>query len=173
MIYVPMLDRHELTEIAADVRQLVEPWSRVVWRERYRWTAQRNKRRYRERVVLHYPPLLDQLRMAVHPGAGASQRPGGSRAVPGSRPPVAGDPSSRLAELYVELAAWHGRIGSTAVSREADWQKAALGRLVAAAAELERPAGLELARDVRRWWRWAAVQSGWSPDELLEGRGHG
>lgn len=180
-----------LAQLADDVRQLTQPWTRTVWQERtvWYWDHNRNRKRHtrRWRTTLTYPGLLDQLRAAVNPVSVPARAMRPAR-VPGSRPPNATDPSSRLAEIYVEIAKWVAGLGVrppvslrtstdgvggiyTVVAPAGDWFEQALRALVGAAPTLPRRQAEQLVADVRKWWEWAARQAGWNPQELLDERG--
>jgi hypothetical protein len=190
--FVPTLEARELAELADDVRELTKPWYRTIWQEweDRRWDKNRNLkvRRHRLRVVQSYPPLLDTLRAAVHPGS--SRKGPERRRTPSSRVLVSEGAYERLSRLQRELAAWARRLGldpaaiqrrvnaiesdmtriSPIPGRWRDPEKVTLQALPGLAANLDAWTARELIRDVHRWWKWAAVHSGFRPEELLEGR---
>jgi hypothetical protein len=155
-----------LMQLADDVRQLTEPWSRTVWKERVYWTASRNKRRHRWMVTLWYPPLLMQLAAAVHPG-GRPMRPGPvPPRVLASRVPISVDACDRLVAIERGIADWMIELEMPYVGGRA----AGLRALVGAAAAIDPERGKKLAADVRQWFIWAAKQAGHNPLELIDER---
>ena len=196
--FVPTLEARELAGLADDVAELTAPFSRRVERRWHTWTRSRNRVEHVETVPMRYPPLLDTLRAAVHPGG--SVRGPERRQIPRSRVLVSEAPHERLSSLERELGGWAERLGLDAAVYEStvrawlvanvgdvriyDWQmahlvhvldtqKMLLRSLPGQAASIDATVARELVRDVRRWWTWAAVQSGHNAEELRKGRGHG
>lgn len=173
-IYTPTLDQREVEALADDVRQLTGWWTRSMIREWYTWSRSRNKVWHHETITVDEPPLLDQLRAAAAGGLPQHVRGPERAPKPDTRPPPGWnqDASARLASIYVELSGWHARLRMEAplVWGGSDWQKTVLHKLVGRAPELDRRIAEELARDVRRWWRWSVRQVGLSPKELLDER---
>lgn len=150
----------QLAAMADDVRQLVEPFTIPV-RQRARggrttWTA------------IHHPPLLDQLRVAAQPGATA--RGPAHHRIPDSRPPANLDAINAEAGIWVAVTNWHTRLHLPSPPTDVDWLTFTLRQLVGAAPHLAPSIADQLADDVHRWWRTAAVQAGWNPHDLAASR---
>ncbi len=166
-----------LAELAADVRQLIQPIH----------LAHRSQIHTR-------PSLLDQLR--TPPERRTTGHHGGGHTTPGSKPPIDETISDALATLYVGISGWHARLdlpsppayvyGCThptchlallershpgpacaagSITR-VDWHKAALRQLVGAWPNLSPGQQEWLAADVAEWWQIAAKTTGWKPNEL-------
>lgn len=150
-----------LARMADDIRQLTQPMTVPV----------RTRARGGRTVwhVVDHDALLDQLRAATMPSTSTNHGPE-RRRPPGPRTPIHIEAHDRLAEIYVELAAWHVRLQLPSPPRDEDWQKAALRQLVGAAPTLAPSIADELADAVYKWWRLAARVSGWQLDELLNAR---
>ena len=148
---ITSVDPRQLQQIAADVNQLTKPIHVAVG----------------QRVVTH-PPLLDQLRDAITPGA---VHYGPQRHTPPSSRPAANLAAlDALATIYVEVAGWHARQNMPSPPRDTDWQKTALRQLVGLAPILAPAIADWLAADVNTWWRLAGVHTGWRTQELLRVR---
>lgn len=137
-------DPRLLRQLEGDINQLTRPIHMAVQR----------------RIVTH-PALLDQLNEAAFPGP---LQGGGRRTVPTSRPP-APDLISRvdaMVDIGSELDQWRTRITLPVAGTRRTLQA------IPAAAQQLAPAIAEwLTLDVHHWWRTAAVQSGWRPEQLL------
>lgn len=140
-------DPTTITAATAEVRQLTQPIHVAI----------------RRRIITH-PCLLDQLRAATTPGQ-ASKGPE-RRTPPRSRPPLALDPLDALAEVYVDLAGWHNRIGQPTIGPDHDWHKRAMWQLVDHLPTLAGGIADWATTDIHHWWTLAARHTGWRPDEL-------
>lgn len=136
-----------LDELAANIRQLVEPIH------------------FAHHGHIHTRPgLLDQLRDATQPSHG---HPDGSRrTIPTSRPPLRLDALDALYAIRAELSGWHARIGLGPPPPSTDWQKTALRALVRAWPHITPGCQEWLHADVESWWRLAAHITGWTPTDL-------
>jgi hypothetical protein len=141
------VDPRQLAQAQAEAHQLTQPIHIAI----------------RRRIITH-PPLLDQLRAATQPG---HTRKGPERRTPSrSQPPAAIDPLDALAELYVELAGWHARIGQPTIDPQHDWQKRAIQHLVAKLPAMAGEIATWAVADLHSWWTLAARHTGWRLDEL-------
>lgn len=136
-------DPRLLTQLRADITQLTRPIHMAVQR----------------RIITH-DPLIDQLHQAAIPG-NTTTGPG-RRTIPTSRPPLTLAPIDTLITIATELDQWRTRttLPNASIKRTL--------HAIPATAETLAPAIAEwLALDVHHWWRTAAIQSGWRPDQLL------
>ncbi len=135
-----------LAELAANVRQLVEPIHIAI-----------------QGTIRTHPPLLNQLRAAIVP---ARAEETGLRRVPDSRPTINVAAADALAEIEVGIAGWHHRLRIITPRDNTDWVKAGLRALVGAYPQLDDGMQHWLDADVDGWWELAARTVGWRPSEL-------
>lgn len=151
-----------LHRMTADTRQLVEPITEAVRqrgrRIRTRWTA------------IDHPPLLASLRLAAAGQLAAPMRGPERRGIPDSATPPGwnADASTRLGDIRAGIGDWRARLNLPrhVVPVEVDLCYRCLTQLVDAGRKLDPDQLDQLARDIHRWWRWAATCSGWRPAEL-------
>ncbi|MBM7788866.1 hypothetical protein [Tenggerimyces flavus] len=131
---------HELTE-------------RIVHRERYTLEATSKRGRWRRTSRYHeteHPSLLEQLLGAVDPSRSAEEGTGIARPY-GSAAAARLDAIDAALRIDREAAAWLRALG-----------KDDPGDTIACVRQLgPHLRNTEIARDVRRWWTWARVLTGW------------
>lgn len=122
------------------IRELTEP---TTHRELY---FRKRKPRYH---VTHNPPLLDQLDQSSMPSYTQSDSSGGTA---GSRPTANVDALDAANQIRTEAATWLRHLGLTDHGTTVE-----LVRRLTTHALTDR----DLARDIRRWWTWARITTGW------------
>lgn len=170
MIYSPTLERDQLTQLADDVRQLVEPWQYRVVRSQQWWDRNRHRKSRTWTTTEPRAALLDLLAAAVE--RGHAPRGPERRTTPRSASPCNDDAIARQQAIYGGVAQWCAELDRwpTGTLDTREWAKRGLRALVGAAAELDRRQGERLVADVRQWWTWAVRQAGYDPVELLDQR---
>ena len=184
-----------LGRLGKDVATLTQPRRQTRYPHPHHWDQNRNLKLCDcPPTHLAWPPLLDQLRAAVRPGAGLFHGPQKRRKLD-SRLPVNIEALTTLARIEHGLHEWHrwldlpavpahrfgclhpschrlqlhrqpGPLCLTASVEPVDWHKTVLRQLVGAAPNLAPSIADELAEAVHDWVRWAAAHAGWYTEEL-------
>lgn len=97
----------------------------------------------------HNPPLLAQLDESAMP---SNNRIDGAGTIAGSRPSASLDAIDTANRIHTDATTWLNTLGYNTTGTTID----RIHRLAPAA--LTNP---NLARDVRRWWTWARITTGW------------
>lgn len=120
---------------------------------REHYTIRRGKTWYGQQHATAVPALLDQLESASPSGAVAERDNNGY----GSRPAARLEALDTLMRIDTEAARWVRWLGQDDPGDTAACIRL-LGSLVP---EQSKPTAAAIARDVRRWWTWSRIVSGW------------
>ncbi|WP_346536962.1 hypothetical protein [Micromonospora sp. DPT] len=147
------MDRNAtLTTITGLAEQLCDPHHHVE-RVPY-WDTNRN-RKFRDWKTTQ-PGLLRQLHDAAVEPVQGEQQPGG-RPVPGSRPPLALEALSTHTAITAYAARWCWSLKLD----QRDTVEGNIHALVGHAGQLDDDDLALLAAEMRQWYRWASVATGW------------
>jgi hypothetical protein len=115
-----------------------------------------NRRRLVREWRTTAPPLLTQLAASIQPGVAYLEDTSGHvRTTPRSMPPARLDAINALLRIEIGSAVWCGKGGIKARDSVPSNLRALVG------APWHSDDAIELLRDLRRWYGWAATLTGW------------